>query len=76
MPDLSRTLDHHSQVLEEKIEARCERNGSINVEKLEARGSSAHPQKVQMHALGGVCAGEARLSASLSDHSIGHNEVF
>ena len=32
--------------------------------------------KIELHTLGGVCAGEARVAASFSDHSIGHNEVF
>ena len=38
-------------------------------------GSSAQAGKIEMHALGGVCAGEARVAASVPEDSIGHNEV-
>lgn len=55
-------LNNHFEVLGETIEAVSDRNGSLNLQSSKL-GSSAHPGKVELHALGGVCAGEARVAA-------------
>ncbi len=63
---------------EEGIEAFSEGNGSVNLQspELEALGSSAQARKVEMHALGDVCAFKARFAVRFSNGSIGHNELF
>lgn len=71
MRRLNITLDHHCGVFEGRIEAFSRRNGFTQSPKLEAQGSSTQPGKIEMHALGGDCAGEARVAASLLKHSIG-----
>ena len=59
-----------------RLLTRAMAQSNVQSPELEALGSSAQARKVEMHALGDVCAFKARFAVRLSDGSIGQNELF
>lgn len=72
-------MNYHLRVFEEGTEASSTAMAQSISESGSWKLSSAQPGKIEMHALGGVCAGEARLHELLRAsqmNQLGHNEVF